>query len=77
MCSRAGALARSLMFEPDDLLAAARTAALESSDRLVPTADDAVEKDRSERAPVETVQGNKAAARDAGAAGRSRLFSPF
>lgn len=74
MCSRAGALARSLMFEPDD--AAARTAALESSDRLVPTADDAVEKDRSERTPMETVQGNEAAARDAGAAGRSRLFSP-
>nr|CAB3450533.1 unnamed protein product [Digitaria exilis]CAB3505120.1 unnamed protein product [Digitaria exilis] len=48
--------------EPDDLLAAAaRAAALESSDRL-------------ERAPVE---GNEAAAGDAGASAPSRLFSPL
>jgi hypothetical protein len=63
--------------EPDDLLAAARTAALELSDRLVPTADDAVEKDRLERAPVETVEGNEEAAGDVGAAVPSRLFSPL
>jgi hypothetical protein len=63
--------------EPDDLPAAARTAALESSDRVVPTADDAVEKDRLERAPVEPVEGNEAGAGDAGAAGRSRLFPPL
>ena len=45
----------------------------EPDDLLVPTADDAVEKDRLERAPVE---GNEAGAGDAGAAGRSRLFPP-
>ena len=47
---------------------------LESSNRHrpVPTADDAVEKNRLECALMETVQGNKAAAsRDASAAGRS------
>ena len=47
---------------------------LESSNRHrpVPTADDAVEKNRLECALMETVEGNKAAAsRDASAAGRS------
>lgn len=51
--------------EPDDLLAAGRMAALESSEWLVPTADDAVEKVRLEGAPVETVDGDEAAAGDA------------
>jgi len=46
----------------------------EPDDLLVPTADDAVEKDKLERAPVE---GNEAGAGDAGAAGRSRLFPPL
>jgi hypothetical protein len=59
--------------EPDDLLAAGSMTALESSEWLVPTADDAVEKVRLEGAPVETVDGNEAAAGDAGAA---RRFSP-
>ena len=39
--------------EPDDLLAADRMTALESSEWLVPTANDAVEKVRLEGAPVE------------------------
>ena len=60
--------------EPDDLLAADRMTALESSEWLVPTADDAVEKKvRLEGAPVETVDGNEAAAGDADP---SRRFSP-
>jgi hypothetical protein len=39
--------------EPDDLLAVGRMTALESSEWLVPTTNDAVEKVRLEGAPVE------------------------
>jgi hypothetical protein len=47
------------MFEPDDLLAAARTAVLESSDRQVSTADDAMEKNRLECVPTERMEGTR------------------
>ena len=49
------------MFEPADLLAATHAVVLMSSDhRLVPTANDAVEKNRLKCAPVEMVEGNEA-----------------
>jgi hypothetical protein len=63
--------------EPDDLVASGRMTALESSEWLVTTADDAVEKVRLDGAPVETVDGNEAAAGDAGAVDPSRRFSPL
>ena len=49
------------MFEPADLLAATHAVVLMSLDhRLVPTANDAVEKNRLKCAPVEMVEGNEA-----------------
>jgi hypothetical protein len=63
--------------EPDDLVASGRMTALESSEWLVTTADDAVEKVRLDGAPVETVDRNEAAAGDVGAVDPSRRFSPL